>query len=250
MVNKIVSAKILVVEDEAMYRALLEASLVNEGHTVTTTQSGSSAIQLLSAESFDLVILDVVMPDMDGFETCNRIRKFSDIPIIFLTGRTEEQDRVKGLDGGGDDYILKPFFATELLARVRVALRRKHYDQSKDTERYFYHGDLKIDRARAEVWRADVQLFLSATEYRLLLILAQNVGIVVSADDLLSRIWGDEYKTDKEILWVSIARLRQKVEADTHKPIHILTKSGIGYYMPQLSPETGKPIKINLGGKK
>ncbi len=244
------STKILVVEDEALYRVLIETSLVNDGHTVTTTQSGSSAIHLLSAESFDLVILDVVMPDMDGFETCSRIRQFSDIPIIFLTGRTEEQDRVKGLDGGGDDYILKPFFATELLARVRVALRRKLNDPNKDNDRFFSHGDLKIDRSRAEVWRAEDQVFLSANEYRMLLILAQNVGTIVSADDLLTRIWGEEYKTEKEILWVSIARLRQKIEVDAHKPTHILTKSGIGYYMPQISPETGKPIKIKLGGIK
>jgi DNA-binding response OmpR family regulator len=180
-------------------------------------------------------LLDVMMPRLDGFGVCQRLREFSNVPIVILTARGEEQDRVRGLDLGADDYLVKPFSATELLARVRAVLRRANVPaETTGQARFFAHGDLKIDFARAEVWRGEEPISLSATEYRLLLQFTHNVGKILTSEDLLSSVWGPEYKNDKEILWVSIARLRQKLEADAHAPNHIVTRSGLGYLMPPL----------------
>ena len=144
----------------------------------------------------------------------------------------EEQDRLRGLDRGADEYLVKPFSATELLARVRAVLRRAQPPTESSQARFFTHEDLKIDFARAEVWRGEDQIPLSATEYRLLLQFAHNIGKILTSEDLLTGVWGAEYKNDKEILWVSIARLRQKLEEDAHNPHHIVTRSGLGYLMP------------------
>jgi DNA-binding response OmpR family regulator len=182
-----------------------------------------------------------MMPKLDGFATCQRIRQYSNVPIIILTARGEEQDRVRGLDLGADDYLVKPFSATELLARVRAVLRRAQVSNEGGQNRYFEHENLRIDFARAEVWRGNQPVFLSATEYRLLLQFAHHVGKIMSAEELLTSVWGPEYKTDKEILWVSIARLRQKLEDEAHSPRHIVTRSGLGYLMPPI--EEGKAGK-------
>lgn len=227
--------KILIVDDEPLYLKLLETNLAKDGYEIVSAVNGKLAVELLLNEPVDLVLMDVMMPVMDGFAACQRIRQFSSVPIIFLTAKTEETDRIKGLDKGADDYIVKPFSANEMLARVRAHLRRATTNNKTEHERFFKHGDLKIDHGRAEVWLDETQIFLSATEYRLLLQFAQKVGEVISTDVLLSTIWGDEYKNDKEILWVSVARLRQKLEKDPHNPCHILTKSGVGYYMPEIT---------------
>jgi len=180
----------------------------------------------------DLVILDVMMPRLDGFTTCERIRQFSSVPIIMLTAKAEEEDRVRGLNAGADDYIAKPFSATELVARVRAVLRRASRADQFTQNRYFTHGNLRIDFARAEIWKDDKPIYLSATEYRLLIQFAQHVGQVLTAEDLLLSVWGEQYREDKEILWVSIARLRQKLEDNPHSPQHIVTRAGLGYLMP------------------
>jgi DNA-binding response OmpR family regulator len=173
-----------------------------------------------------------MMPVLDGFGACERIREFSSVPIIMVTARGEENARVRGLDLGADDYIVKPFSATELLARVRAVLRRAKASGSTFQQAIFNHGNLKIDFARAEVFRNDKIIFLSATEYRLLLQLAHNLGQVLTSEQLLTNVWGAEYREDKEILWVSISRLRQKLEDDPKNPQHIVTRSGLGYTMP------------------
>lgn len=224
--------KILIVDDEPRYLRLLEANLRTEGYEVLTAIDGLQAIETFSATPVDLILMDVMMPKLDGFSACQRIREFSNVPIIILTAKGEEQDRVRGLDLGADDYLVKPFSATELLARVRAVLRRSQASKDIGQNRFFEHGNLRIDFARAEVWRGNQPIFLSATEYRLLLQFAHNVGTVLSAEDLLSAVWGAEYRNDKEILWVSIARLRQKLEEDPHNPKHIVTRSGLGYIMP------------------
>jgi DNA-binding response OmpR family regulator len=180
-----------------------------------------------------LILLDVMLPRMDGFAVCRRIRQFSNVPIIMLTAKGEEQDRVKGLDVGADDYLVKPFSVMELLARVRAVLRRAQVGETGQ-ERFFNHGNLRIDLARAEVWQGEQPVYLSATEYRLLLQFTHNIGKVLSAEELLTGVWGPEYSEDKEILWVTIARLRQKVEEDPHTPKHITTRSGLGYLMTPL----------------
>jgi DNA-binding response OmpR family regulator len=227
--------KILVVDDEPRYLRLLEANLLTEGYDVLTASDGLQAIDTFSSNPVELILLDVMMPRLDGFATCQRIRQYSNVPIIILTARGEEQDRVRGLDLGADDYLVKPFSATELLARVRAVLRRSEVSKESGQDRFFEHGDLRIDFARAEVWKGNQPIFLSATEYRLLLQFAHHVGKIMTAEELLTSVWGPEYKTDKEILWVSIARLRQKLEEEAHEPKHIVTRSGLGYLMPPLS---------------
>jgi DNA-binding response OmpR family regulator len=228
------SKRILIVDDEPRYLRLLEANLRTEGYEVATAQDGVQALDVFSSQPIDLMLLDIMMPRMDGFSVCQRIREYSDVPIIILTAKGEEQDRVRGLDLGADDYLVKPFSATELLARVRAVLRRSQMPTDTGQTRFFTHGDLKIDFARAEVWRGEQPISLSATEYRLLLQFSHNVGKVLTSEDLLTSVWGPEYKTEKEILWVSIARLRQKLEVDPHAPIHIVTRSGLGYLMPPI----------------
>ena len=228
------SKRIMIVDDEPRYLRLLEANLRTEGYEVATAQDGVQALDVFSSQPIDLMLLDIMMPRMDGFSVCQRIREYSDVPIIILTAKGEEQDRVRGLDLGADDYLVKPFSATELLARVRAVLRRSQMPTDTGQTRFFTHGDLKIDFARAEVWRGEQPISLSATEYRLLLQFSHNVGKVLTSEDLLTSVWGPEYKTEKEILWVSIARLRQKLEEDPHAPIHVVTRSGLGYLMPPI----------------
>jgi DNA-binding response OmpR family regulator len=235
------SVKILVVDDEKLYIHLLQVNLQAEGYEVLYAMNGEDALELVTIQKPDLVILDVMMPRLDGFVTCERIRQFSNVPVIMLTAKGEEQDRVKGLNVGADDYVVKPFSATELIARVRAVLRRARPDDEATGERFFQHLELKIDFARAEVWKADKPVFLSATEYRLLIQFAHHLGQILTGEELLTAIWGPTYRDDKEILWVSIARLRQKLEDSPHSPRHIVTRSGLGYLMPtEITAASGK----------
>jgi DNA-binding response OmpR family regulator len=227
------NTRILVVDDEPRYIRLMEANLISEGYNVYKAANGQEAVESVAENQPDLVLLDIMMPVLDGFTACERIREFSNVPIIVVTAKGEERDRVRGLDLGADDYIVKPFSATELLARVRSVLRRAQNSGSVFQQTVFSHGNLRIDFARAEVFKDDKMVFLSATEYRLLLQMARNIGQVLPSEQLLSDVWGTEYRDDKEILWVSISRLRQKLEDDPRNPIHIVTRPGLGYSMPQ-----------------
>lgn len=228
------STRILVVDDEPRYLRLMEANLVSDGYQVVKATNGQEAVDMVASQQPELVLLDIMMPILDGFTACERIREFSNVPIIVVTARGEEGARVRGLDLGADNYIVKPFSATELLARVRAVLRRAHVSGSSFQQSVFSHGNLRIDFARAEVFRGDKTVFLSATEYRLLLQFAHNIGQVLTSEQLLTNVWGPEYRDDKEILWVSISRLRQKLEDDPKNPQHIVTRSGLGYTMPTI----------------
>jgi DNA-binding response OmpR family regulator len=225
---------ILLVDDEPLYLRLLKVNLESEGYEIVSAPNGEEALEMVSQEIPDLIIMDVMMPKLDGIATCNRIRQFSNVPIILLTALGDEQDKVNGLNIGADDYVVKPFSATELVARVRAVLRRTQGQKDANESRIFTHGNLKIDIAKAEVWKNDHQVYLSATEYKLLIHFAHQLGKVLTAEDLLSATWGVSYKEEKEILWVSIARLRQKLEDDPHNPVHIVTRTGLGYQMPLL----------------
>jgi DNA-binding response OmpR family regulator len=226
------SKKILVVDDEPRYVRLMEANLITDNYQVLKAYNGQQALEIVANENPDLVLLDIMMPVLDGFIVCERIRKFSSVPIIVVTVKGEEQDRVRGLDLGADDYIIKPFSATELLARVRAVLRRAAKPVNVPPQSIFHHGEMEIDLAKAEVFLKGKMVYLSATEYRILLQLAQNVGSVIPSEQMLKDVWGPEYQKDKEILWVSISRLRQKLEKDQNNPQHIVTRSGVGYIMP------------------
>ncbi|HEY61143.1 MAG TPA: response regulator transcription factor [Anaerolineae bacterium] len=225
---------ILVVDDEPRYVRLMEANLMSEGYQVLKAYNGLTAVEIVNAKKPDLVLLDVMMPQVNGFDACERIREFSNVPIIMVTAKGEERDRVRGLDVGADDYIVKPFSATELLARVRAVLRRAQFSRDSFKQSVFTHGNLRIDFGKAEVYNDKKLVFLSATEYRLLLQFAHNIGRILSSEELLTNVWGPEYREDKEILWVSISRLRQKLEDDPKSPAHIVTRPGLGYSMPDL----------------
>jgi DNA-binding response OmpR family regulator len=226
--------RILVVDDENRYLRLLQINLATEGYEVVTATNGTDAINIITTQPIDLVLMDIVMPKMDGITTCERIRQFSNIPIIMLTGRNAEEDKVRCLNIGADDYITKPFSATEVLARVRAVIRRTKSNRDDTSKNIFINKYLKIDFARAEVWRNDQPVVLTATEYKLLIQFARNMGKVLAAEELLTNTWGPHYKDDKEILWVTIARLRQKLENNSRQPELIITRSGLGYVMPPL----------------
>jgi DNA-binding response OmpR family regulator len=231
---------ILVVDDDPRYTRLVEVNLVTEGYQVRTASDGQQAVEEVAADQPDLVLLDIMMPIMDGFTACERIREFSNLPIIILTAKGEERDRVRGLDAGADDYIVKPFSAHELLARVRAVLRRAERQMTDHFHQpIISHHELKIDLARALVFSGKEEVSLTATEYRLLQTLATTMGRVITPEELLSSVWGPEYRDDKEILWVCLSRLRQKIEPDPKEPTHIVTRQGLGYLMP---PENGEEI--------
>jgi len=238
--EKTMTELILVVDDEQHYRDLIRINLVTEGYEVVSASNGEEALEILANKQADLVILDVLMPIMDGLTTCKKIRQFSNVPLIFLTALANEIDRVKGLNLGADDYLAKPFSAQELIARVRAILRRSSSGSQIIPNRYFSHGDLKIDFARAEVWKNNNPVNLTSTEYKLLIQFANNVGHTLTGEKLLASVWGNNYRDEKEILWVSIARLRQKLEDNTQKPKHILTRTGIGYIMPRKDQDPKK----------
>lgn len=224
---------ILVVDDEPRYLRLIEVNLETEGYVVQTAIDGQKAVERVAAEQPDLILLDVMMPVMDGFTACERIREFSNVPIIMVTAKGEERDRVRGLDVGADDYIVKPFSAHELLARVRAVLRRAERQSIGSFHQpILRHHELLIDLARAEVTASGKPVSLTATEYRLLQSMATSVGRVLTPEELLTTVWGPEYREDKEILWVCLSRLRQKIEPDPKNPAHIVTRQGLGYLMP------------------
>lgn len=224
--------RILVVDDEPRFVRLVEANLQTEGFEVLKAANGQEALDLTVAEKPDLILLDVMMPEMDGFQALERIRGFSTVPIIMLTAKGDEEHKVSGLNLGADDYVVKPFSANELIARVQAVLRRALRPTSDFSEPMFTRGDLSINFARAEVTANGQPVSLSATEYRLLLQFARSAGKTLTAEDLLRNIWGPEYSEEKEILWVSISRLRQKLEKDPKTPLLIVTLSGEGYMMP------------------
>ncbi|MBO9367132.1 MAG: response regulator transcription factor [Chloroflexi bacterium] len=226
------SYSILVVDSELPYLDLLEANLRAEGYEVFTAQSGEEALKILHEHPVHLVLLDILLPDEDGFTLCRRIRSFSDAGLIILTTQNREEDRVRGLNAGADDYVVKPFSIIELLARIRAVLRRTGSRQPSMPSVIEYN-DLKIDLGRAEVSKRGVPISLSATEYRLLLQFVLHRGKVLSGTWLLQNVWGADYDDqERELLWVTIARLRQKLEDDPRHPRYILTRPGEGYWMP------------------
>lgn len=223
------NAHVLVVDDESRLVTLVRKNLESMGYKVSTAADGKTAISLLELEDFDLVILDLMLPDIDGYDVCRQIREFSNVPIIILTARSDETEKVRGLDLGADDYLTKPFHAQEMLARVRAVLRRTRLPQQAKKQPILAVGDLCIDFARRQVTVRGAQVKLSPTEYKLLYELATNAGRVLLHDELLRRVWGSEYRDEVEYLRVYIRYLRQKLEEDPARPRYILTEPGVGY---------------------
>ena len=227
-------ATILVVDVEARTLRMMQHILELEGYRATTAISGEGALNLLELEIPDLVILDIIMPSMDGFEVCHRIREFSQVPIIMVTAKDGEMDKIEGLDAGADDYITKPFTAGELTARVRAALRRTRLWDERPAP-VFQSSDLVVDFTSHRVTVGGEEKHLTATEYRLLSYLARNAERILTADAILTNVWGEGYYGDIHLLQATIARLRIKIGDSTTNPKYILTRPGIGYIMAKQS---------------
>lgn len=226
--------RIVTADDDPQLLRLITRNLEFEGYEVITASDGALALAEIERSAPDLILLDVMMPRMDGFTVCQRVREFSSVPIIIVTARGQDQDKVKGLDLGADDYLTKPFSVEELLARVRAVLRRAQFlanDAAAGRATTTVVGELVIDYAQHLVTLVGKELTLTPTEYRLLTYLAQNVGRVITQDLLLEHVWGEDYLGESHMLQVNVNRLRRKLEADPAHPRYLKTKVGIGYML-------------------
>jgi len=220
---------ILVVDDEPRIVEAVGMNLELEGYQVSSASNGYEALQKLTEDLPDLVILDVMMPEVDGFETLRKIREVSTVPVIMLTVRGEEIDKVKGLDLGADDYITKPFNPKELVLRIRAVLRRVEMPSPVPKTEIRVDDNLSIDFSRCKVIIKGKEVHLRPTEYRLLYHLVSNAGHVLTHETLLRRVWGYEYRDEDHYLWLYITYLRKKIEDDPKHPKYILSERGIGY---------------------
>ena len=224
-------AKILVVDDEKVLVKGIKFNLENEGYQVEVGYDGEEAVELAREGSFDLVMLDLMMPKIDGLQACMRIREFSNVPIIMLTAKGEDTDKISGFECGADDYITKPFNLLELKARVRALLRRSGAGGQRQTAGKLTAGHITLDPAQRSAWRDGQKVELTAKEFDLMELLMRNPGRVYSRENLLNVVWGYEYIGDYRTVDVHVRRLREKLELDPANPEYILTKWGVGYYL-------------------
>ena len=223
--------KILVVDDEQLLVKGMKFNLENEGYTVETAYDGATAIDMAKTGDFDLIILDLMMPQVDGLTACMRIREFSNVPIIMLTARSEDTDKIIGLESGADDYITKPFNILELKARIRALLRRANAaPQQKTQNTLLSAGGMTLDLEQRVALKDGQVVELTAKEYDLIELFVKNPRRVYSRENLMDLVWGYTYAGDYRTVDVHIRRLREKLEDDPAAPQHILTKWGIGYY--------------------
>ena len=223
--------KILVVDDEALLVKGIRFNLQNEGYEVITGSNGLEAVNQVQAQHPDLVVLDVMMPEMDGLTACSKIREFSDVPIIMLTAKTDDMDKLIGFDHGADDYLTKPFNILELKARIRALLRRSHAATSQSQpSNTLTIGDITLDLDARNAYHSGVLADLTAKEFDVIEFLMRNPNRVYSREALLDTIWAYEYRSDIRTVDVHIRRLREKLEANSAEPKYILTKWGVGYY--------------------
>jgi len=223
-------ASVLVVDDDVRILRMTGRILELEGYRVLTANSGEAALNTFDEGIPDLILLDIMMPGMDGYAVCQRIREFSQIPIIMVTAKDSDEEKVKGLNAGADDYVTKPFSSSELAARVRAVLRRAMLWDERP-EPAFCFDALLIDYSQHRVTLHGKETNLTAIEYRVLSYLAHNTGRVLTSDQILNKVWGEEYVGESHLLQVNIARLRQKLKDDAKEPKYILTRPGIGYSM-------------------
>jgi two-component system KDP operon response regulator KdpE len=221
--------KILVVDDEERMARFIRLNLEHDGFQVVEAYKGMQAVQVLRDQLPDVVLLDVMLPDIDGFEVLQLIREVSTVPVIMLTAKGEEDDRVRGLELGADDYVTKPFSPRELVSRVRAVLRRVETTGLGGKEVIEVDEHLRMDFSRREVWLDDKLVKLRPTEYRLLYHLVQNAGWVLTYDQILSKVWGYEYRDEPHYVRLYVNYLRQKLEKDPATPKYILTERGVGY---------------------
>jgi two-component system KDP operon response regulator KdpE len=231
-VETTVEKKILVIDDDPAFARLVGRTLTQKGYEVLSATSGNDGLRLLFDHRPDMVLLDVVMPGMDGWQTCSRIRDVSDIPIIMITGHEKtEDDVVRGLDYGADDYVIKPVGGRELVARVKALMRRAESPSSPDGGRVTYSDDfLNVDISARKVMLNGKRVRLTPVEFRLLALLMQNAGRILPHRELLEKVWGWEYINDLDYIRIYVWHLRQKIEPDPSQPKYIITEPGVGYY--------------------
>ncbi len=224
--------KILVVDDERVMVKGIKFNLENEGYQVDTGSDGEEAVDKARVGQYDLIILDLMMPKIDGLQACMKIREFSNVPVIMLTAKGEDADKIIGFECGADDYITKPFNILELKARIRALLRRAGAaaQQQREADR-LTQGAITLDLSERAAWRDGERVDLTAKEFDLMALLMQNPGRVYSRENLLNLVWGYEYIGEFRTVDVHIRRLREKLEPDPANPEHILTKWGVGYYL-------------------
>jgi two-component system KDP operon response regulator KdpE len=221
---------VLVAEDEKQIRRFLRTSLGTEDFIVYEAETGKQTLIEAATRKPDLLILDLGLPDMDGVDVIRDLRTWTDIPIIVLSARTQETDKIDALDAGADDYLSKPFGVGELLARIRVVLRRRAATNADGQQTHeFRFGDIRIDLLKRQVYRQDQEIHLTAIEYRLLTVLIRGAGKVLTHRQLLKDVWGPSHVESSHYLRIYMAHLRQKLEADPTQPKHLITETGVGY---------------------
>ena len=224
--------KILVVDDEALLVKGIRFNLQSDGYEVITGCDGVEAVELAGAEDPDLIVLDVMMPRMDGLDACSKIREFSNVPIILLTAKADDMDKLLGFDRGADDYLTKPFNILELKARIRALLRRSGAAERQQAapKHELSGGSIRLDLDSRNAWRGTEPVDLTAKEFDVIEFLMRNPNRVYSRESLLDTIWAYEYRSDIRTVDVHIRRLREKLEDNPAEPKHIMTKWGVGYY--------------------
>ena len=224
-------AKILVVDDEQVLVKGIKFNLEHEGYQVEVGYDGEQAVDLAREGGFDLIILDLMMPKIDGLQACMRIREFSNVPVIMLTARSEDTDKIIGFEYGADDYITKPFNILELKARVRALLRRSGTTEQKQSGGVLTVGHIRLDTGERAAWKDEKSVDLTAKEFDLMELLIRNPGRVYSRENLLNVVWGYEYIGDYRTVDVHVRRLREKLELDPANPEYVKTKWGVSYYL-------------------
>jgi DNA-binding response OmpR family regulator len=223
----VVGTRILAVEDDERIRSAVKLALEDEGWTVDEAESGEEAIEKFQRSNPDVVLIDIMLPGIDGFELCRTLRRTSDVPVVMVTARNDTHDVVAGLEAGADDYLTKPFAPKELSARIRALLRRIRPNSQGHARISF--GDLELIPDEGKVLRDGTEVHLTKTEFRLLCELAESPGKVLSREALLDKVWGYDYFGDGRLVDVHVRRLRTKVEADPANPRHVVTVRGLGY---------------------
>jgi len=221
---------ILVVDDDVRILRMVQRIMELEGYRVLKATNGRDALEVFSGETPDLVLLDIMMPDIDGYTVCKQIREFSQVPIIMLTAKSNDEEKIGGFDAGADDYMTKPFSSKELAARVKAVLRRTTLWEERPEPAFRFHN-LLVDFTSHRVTLGEQEVDLTATGYRLLSLLARNAGRILTPDQILEKVWGEEYRGENHLLQVNIARLRQRLRDNARKSSYIMTKPGIGYMM-------------------
>ncbi len=223
--------KVLVVDDEKLIVKGIRFSLMQDGMEVDCAYDGEEALEMAKANEYDIILLDLMLPKIDGFEVCQMIRDFSQVPIVMLTAKSDDMDKILGLEYGADDYITKPFNILEVKARLKAIMRRtEHHDAGTPQGKIIEKGDLKIDCEGRRVYVSDKEINLTAKEFDMLELLALNPNKVYSRENLLNIVWGYEYPGDARTVDVHIRRLREKIEANPSEPRFVHTKWGVGYY--------------------